>query len=181
MANTQVTLVSPWAHDGDLSSFLEANTEASRSLLCLNVTQGLEFLHKKRVVHGDLKGVNVLVDSSHRAYLADFGLSGFDDLEIVQWTTQSAEASKGGTVRYQAPELFPTEQSLVFGMRYIRIPNSFLVGLDSYAKGKIFTDKVPFYATPDHFVAFQVIKGKRPTKPASPMPNGLLETLWTFM
>jgi serine/threonine protein kinase len=52
---------------------------------------------------------NVLVDGSGRAYLADFGLSAVEDAEILHWTSQSASASTGGTVRWQAPELFEPE------------------------------------------------------------------------
>lgn len=49
--------------------------------------------------------MNVLVDASHRAYLADFGLSSVDDPNIIYWTSQSAAVSTGGTLRWRAPEL----------------------------------------------------------------------------
>ena len=49
--------------------------------------------------------MNILVDPSGRARLADFGLSAVDDRQIKHWTSQSAVGSKGGTARWQAPEL----------------------------------------------------------------------------
>ncbi len=43
----------------------------------LDIVQGCRFLHAADppVVHGDLKSMNVLVDSRFRAKVADFGLS----------------------------------------------------------------------------------------------------------
>jgi len=42
-----------------------------------DVTQGLRFLHSSKppIMHGDLKGRNILIDSRFRAKLCDFGLS----------------------------------------------------------------------------------------------------------
>lgn len=42
-----------------------------------DIARGLRFLHAAtpRVLHGDLKAQNVLVDSRFRAKVADFGLS----------------------------------------------------------------------------------------------------------
>ncbi|KAJ7142922.1 kinase-like domain-containing protein, partial [Mycena epipterygia] len=40
-----------------------------------DISRGLEYLHSRKICHGDLKGLNVLVDNSERAVLCDFGLS----------------------------------------------------------------------------------------------------------
>jgi serine/threonine protein kinase len=47
---------------------------------------------------------NVLVSRSHRAYLADFGVATI--MESSGMTYMSTDRSKG-TLRWQAPELFP--------------------------------------------------------------------------
>jgi hypothetical protein len=44
------------------------------------------------------------VDSSGRACIADFGLSSVTDTGVAYWTSHSV-GSKGGTTRWQAPEL----------------------------------------------------------------------------
>ncbi|KAG2104031.1 kinase-like domain-containing protein [Suillus discolor] len=62
---------------------------------------GLEYLHYKRVIHGDLKPTNVLIDDSWNAVLTDFGLSRV--LEASGFTTTNVKAV--GTFRYMAPEL----------------------------------------------------------------------------
>jgi len=39
------------------------------------VSKGMEYLHSKGVLHGDLKASNVLVDNRSHCVIADFGLS----------------------------------------------------------------------------------------------------------
>ena len=74
-----------------------------------DVAAGVSYLHQKAIVHGDLKGVNILVTGSGKACLADFGLSNHVDAEMLTWTSESS-ANTGGTVRWQAPELFDPEK-----------------------------------------------------------------------
>ena len=52
--------------------------------------------------------MNILVTESGKACLADFGLSNHVDAEMLTWTSESS-TNIGGTVRWQAPELFDTE------------------------------------------------------------------------
>jgi len=39
------------------------------------IAKGMEYLHSREVLHGDLKGANVLVDDKYRCVIADFGQS----------------------------------------------------------------------------------------------------------
>jgi len=68
--------------------------------LLINVIQaveGLEFLHKNNVVHGDIKPSNILIDGlNQNAKLADFGLS--------HKLTNENLKPKGLTRAYSAPE-----------------------------------------------------------------------------
>ncbi|KAJ7342844.1 hypothetical protein DFH08DRAFT_811184 [Mycena albidolilacea] len=70
----------------------------------LDVALGLQYLHEQKFVHGDLKGANILVTPSQRACIADFGLSTIAEAMTVRFTHTTATA-RGGTPRYQAPEL----------------------------------------------------------------------------
>lgn len=56
---------------------------------------------------------NILVTDSGRACVADFGLSSVSDANILNWTSHSSAASKGGSIRWQAPELFDVENDEV--------------------------------------------------------------------
>lgn len=93
----------------------------------LDIAQGLEYLHNKNIIHGDLKGVsplmqmlptkniilpfqvNILVSPSRRALLADFGLA--TTMESKPGPTSMNRTA--GTPRWQAPELFPDMDSEV--------------------------------------------------------------------
>ncbi|KAG6916004.1 hypothetical protein DXG01_008856 [Tephrocybe rancida] len=109
---TQLSFVSRWATNGNIGEYLARNPDANRILLCSDTAAGVEYLHKNDIVHGDLKGLNVLIDSSGHALLGDFGLASVTDPEILKWTAQATIASKGGTTRWQAPELHETEESV---------------------------------------------------------------------
>jgi serine/threonine protein kinase len=39
------------------------------------IAKGMEYLHSEKVLHGDLKGANVLVDDKYRCVISDFGQS----------------------------------------------------------------------------------------------------------
>uniref|UniRef100_A0A0D9XHJ0 Protein kinase domain-containing protein n=1 Tax=Leersia perrieri TaxID=77586 RepID=A0A0D9XHJ0_9ORYZ len=67
-----------------------------------DMVRGLDYLHGKRVVHGDLKGSNVLVGADGRAKLADFGCS--------KKQQQSTAAVIGGTPAFMAPEVARGEE-----------------------------------------------------------------------
>lgn len=58
-----------------------------------------------RIVHGDIKGANILVTSTGRACLADFGVAKAKESEAFIMS-QPSNAISSGTMRWQAPELF---------------------------------------------------------------------------
>lgn len=59
----------------------------------------IQYLHKKGVLHGDIKGDNILISAELCALLCDFGLSRPSDLAT------SATRRGKGTLRWMAPEL----------------------------------------------------------------------------
>ncbi|KAG6907607.1 hypothetical protein DXG01_008225 [Tephrocybe rancida] len=177
----RICLVSPWMEAGDIAQYLKYRPGADRVQLAFDVATGLSYLHRNGIIHGDLKGPNILVDDSGRARLADFGLSSISDPDILAWTSHSSAASKGGSVRWQAPELFDVENDSM-------VKNS--EASDVYAWAcvcyEIFTGNVPFYQLlRDPTITLQVKSGARPTKPPySSLPWhewGLTEPVWTLM
>ncbi|KAK9937411.1 hypothetical protein M0R45_014205 [Rubus argutus] len=58
---------------------------------------GLEYLHKKGIIHGDIKGANILVDNKGRIKLADFGVS--------KQAADSGARPTRGTPYWMAPEV----------------------------------------------------------------------------
>ncbi|MCU1605286.1 MAG: putative serine/threonine-protein kinase pknL [Modestobacter sp.] len=74
--------------------------EAPEVLAILDrVGAGLDFAHRQGFIHRDVKPANILLDTSGRAYLADFGL--------IKALTQPGASTSGelvGTPIYMAPE-----------------------------------------------------------------------------
>ena len=69
------------------------------------VLKGLVYLHNRHIVHGDIKGANILITTTGVVKLADFGCSKVLD----QLGTPSAGARRDhdrmeGTVPFMAPE-----------------------------------------------------------------------------
>ncbi|KAJ7731571.1 hypothetical protein DFH07DRAFT_755579 [Mycena maculata] len=65
------------------------------------VAKGMEYLHGKGVLHGDLKAANVLVDDRIHCLVSDFGQS---EMKSEAYRISGA-APPHGTLRWQAPEL----------------------------------------------------------------------------
>ncbi|KAF8160581.1 kinase-like domain-containing protein [Mycena galopus ATCC 62051] len=62
--------------------FIGIDRETFAPSVCMlsEIAQGLQYLHSQRVVHGDLRGTNILITNEFSACLADFGLSSFSDV-----------------------------------------------------------------------------------------------------
>jgi class 3 adenylate cyclase len=96
-------LVMEYMEMGSLYDILHNETMVLEGELVLpilrDVTQGMRFLHaaSPQVIHGDLKALNVLVDSKFRAKVCDFGLSGKEHMGVT------------GTPLWMAPELLRGE------------------------------------------------------------------------
>ncbi|KAG8717305.1 hypothetical protein FRC09_014477 [Ceratobasidium sp. 395] len=69
----RLSTVSPWMENGTLPEYVAKNPSADRLELCRQVASGLAYLHECEMIHGDLKGANVLVSRTGVAKLADFG------------------------------------------------------------------------------------------------------------
>lgn len=69
------------------------------------IAEGLKYMHAEGVVHGDLRGKNIFIDSKNdptcdTVVIADFGLSIY-----VESISKAFESTRAGNVRYCAPEL----------------------------------------------------------------------------
>ncbi|KAG2126827.1 kinase-like domain-containing protein [Suillus clintonianus] len=97
-------LVSPWMKNGSLTSYLSARNQtlpsATKFRLLSHVAAGLHFLHSNDIIHGNLSSNNVLIDDSHTALLADYGLS-----SVVSTCGELFQSYNCGALRWTAPEL----------------------------------------------------------------------------
>ncbi|KAJ7768220.1 kinase-like domain-containing protein [Mycena metata] len=168
--DTRLCLVSPWMENGNIMQFLKR--EPIMMIMMLDVALGLQYLHEHKVIHGDLKAINVLVTPSRRACICDFGLSSIVN-EITLRLTQSTSVAQKGTPRYYAPELLRPQGKKSFAS-------------DVYAFAcvcyEILTEKLPFYEEKnDMVVMFQVLAHGRPSRPTWCTGTPQLDNLWDLL
>ncbi|KAJ7464304.1 kinase-like domain-containing protein [Mycena galericulata] len=165
-------LVSPWMDNGHVVAFLKKELHDTDYLLSiiLDVALGLKELHDQGIVHGDLTGTNILVAPSHRACIADFGLSSIiTAISSVELPHSSRRPH--GTIRYQAPELFQGKYNDLCS--------------DIYALGcvifELVTGEPPFPGLGDGAVIKAVVEGHRPSRPESWLGTPPLDSLWNLL
>ncbi|KAF9259367.1 kinase-like protein [Marasmius fiardii PR-910] len=189
----KLCLLAPWMVNGRITKFLEVNPNHDKLRVISEIMGAIAYLHFHNIIHGDIKGANVLVDEQGKCYLADFGLA------IASMTTtllSSTTAGVGkGTTRWMAPELFPSAESKVDSTNPPDLnssknskPDIIKPARDIYAFActvyEIIAGKIPFaHLKVDMQVIFQVLKGERPNHPAEDVwcPDSiwaLIEQCW---
>ncbi|QRV84708.1 Vegetative incompatibility protein HET-E-1 [Ceratobasidium sp. AG-Ba] len=168
----QIGMVSEWEVHGDLSNYLAAHPNGDRCHICAQVSSGISYLHHAGVVHGDLKGANVLIGRYGVPRLVDFGSATLEEYTLG-FSTSTTKATF--SLRWAAPEVMQG-QTKASAMA------------DIYALGmtilEIITGKVPFFDKGDTAVMCIVLFEKsHPTRPDKSISknseNG--ERLWTLL
>lgn len=170
----RLRLVSAWMPGGCVREYIKGNPNSNRQSLIMNVALGLEYLHCYRVVHGDLKGDNILIDSNGRARLADFGLACVmysEDTLNTRTTTP-----EGQTERWAAPEVLEPDKFGVPGVIFESDIHSFgMVMLE------IFSGEIPYVdiLRPTN-VRAKIVNGDRPSRPNA-TDIGLSDEVWKLI
>ncbi|KAI6112193.1 kinase-like domain-containing protein, partial [Pisolithus croceorrhizus] len=66
-----VSMVTEWMERGNAHRYVQNMAVDPRPLL-LDIARGLNYLHDLGIVHGDVKGENVLISRGGRALITDF-------------------------------------------------------------------------------------------------------------
>jgi len=141
--------------NGVVCAYLEKHEkkDVDRRALVVGVAHGLEYLHSKGVIHGDIKGSNVLISDDGSPRLCDFGQSKL--VEISGFTATKL----AGSARYQAPELLPPDESTPKLTLETDIYGFSMTSLE------ILSGKKPFFhLSQDSSVIFQIQMGNRPKR-----------------
>lgn len=77
-----------------------SDDEIYKTELCMQMCEGIAYMHEKGVYHRDIKPQNILVKNDV-VKVADFGLSRFDNRDT---TTLTATSEVAGTTWYRPPE-----------------------------------------------------------------------------
>ncbi|KDQ16384.1 hypothetical protein BOTBODRAFT_94587, partial [Botryobasidium botryosum FD-172 SS1] len=171
-------LVSPWMENGHVLDFVQKNPNVDRLRLLAQVADGLRYLHSfqpRPVIHGDLRGPNILISSSGNACITDFGLS---ELKTDTYETNySTPFITAGHPRWQAPEIVRAENKEE--ARRNTTTDVFAFGRVSL---EMFTGRVPFF---DLAYDAAVITKVQSSDPFPRRPgdeaSGLDDTIWQLM
>ncbi|KAH8832216.1 kinase-like domain-containing protein [Flagelloscypha sp. PMI_526] len=170
-------LISPLLVNGNVRSFLESNPHHDRLKVLLDIAKGIGYLHEYHppIIHGDIRGANVLVKDNLECCLGDLGLSLIAESGGLDTTSRNTQ---GGACRWMAPELLNSEFSL---------PNPDRRKRDIYAFGctclEICANEAPFSTQPlDYMVCLDVMQGRRPPRPSRDQVSdqlwSLIESCW---
>ncbi|CEL60506.1 Putative serine/threonine-protein kinase/receptor R831 OS=Acanthamoeba polyphaga mimivirus GN=MIMI_R831 PE=4 SV=2 [Rhizoctonia solani AG-1 IB] len=163
-------MISRWEQNGNMIRYLARHPSADRCALSTSICAGLTYLHDSNIVHGDLKGANVLIDRHGVPMLTDFGSASLQDatLQFTATTTRS-----GFSTRWTAPEILDEGRHSALG--------------DVYSLGmtilEAFTGSVPFPEKPEKSLLLHIVTRKNsPTRPeAIPARSECGDQLWLLL
>ena len=128
-----------------------------RSIIAVDVANGLVYLHSQGIIHRDMKTLNVLLDKNLRAKICDFGM--------VKTRSSSSQPMTGliGTAHWMAPEVLMSKP--IYDEK-----------VDVYSFGiilwELLTGQVPYGNMSTAKIAISVVeKGLRPEIPENTPPG----------
>ncbi|KAI0081482.1 kinase-like protein [Panus rudis PR-1116 ss-1] len=168
-------MVSPYMSKGNVHDAMAMLYKENRTIpydrWLLQIAYGLEYLHKEGIVHGDVRGANVLIDDDARCRLSDFGLAFFEDASLASFGSQF-----GGAARWLAPELLRGDHDLE--------KPTYACDVFSFARVciEIYTRVHPFSYIPNHHkVIVRVLHGEHPKRPTADTGRAMSDDLWNLV
>ncbi|KAF9644350.1 kinase-like protein [Thelephora ganbajun] len=185
----QLAMISEWMDHGNINEFVERYEGVNRVQLVTDAATGLEYMHGFHMVHGDLKGANILINKSFRACLADFGLSTVVGTEHRAATNPSlvSVASKislmsfaaGGTIRWMSPELLDPDRFGNTDCRPTKQSDCYALGMVVY---EVLCGNAPYWEIENELIVMNTItNGGRPQKPEAAESLGFTNELWRIV
>ncbi|KAF8956482.1 kinase-like domain-containing protein [Flammula alnicola] len=164
-------LVMPLIEHGNARDFIDNNPDCNRLKIIHQASLGLTYLHSQKVIHGDLKAVNVLIDEGERAMLCDFGLARIK-ADVNSRVTTTENNLLLGSQNWMAPELFEG--------RLLRFPcDIYSFAMTAY---EIFTHEIPFgNVSPAHLSKLVVKRNARPDRPSSDEAPQMTNAIWDII
>ncbi|KAG9080510.1 hypothetical protein FRC06_006494, partial [Ceratobasidium sp. 370] len=161
----QVGMVSLWLERGSLPSYMGQTPEFDRCKMSTDIAHGLAYLHLIGIIHGDLKGLNVLISDDGVPMLTDFGNAVLQDCTLnFTTTTQKNSLSP----RWAAPELLDDR-----GGTYSAAADVYALGMGNRRlKQETFTGQVPYFGKSEFGVLSAVtIRKEVPARPEEQIPS----------
>ncbi|CAE6495549.1 unnamed protein product [Rhizoctonia solani] len=167
----RIGMVAPWMAHGNLPRYLEDTPGADRFKMCIQICEGLAYLHQIRIIHCDLKGANVLVSDEGFPVLTDFGNSSLVDRTLGFTQTTGTPSF---TVRWSAAEIFEENAS------HTEASDVYALGMTIY---ETMAGKIPYKGKNDTVVFILVAVKKEFPEQLQAMPNdgGRTDMLWKLL
>jgi len=158
-------VVIPLMKNGNLINYIEDKEKLSLLNLLeilIGISSGMEYLHAKNVVHGDLMARNILLDEHLQPHICDFGFS-----KCRAVVDHHSKMKRLDSLRWTANEV---HESFV----YTKKSDVYSFAMLCY---ELFTwGSVPFQNLSERFLSEAVIAGKRPE-----YPEGCPMAIWKLM
>jgi serine/threonine protein kinase len=157
-------LILPFYPKGNVVDYVRKADDEAKLDMVRQISRGLEYLHDHFVVHGDLRGANILVDHQGCARICDYGLA------FIIEPSEFTSIKTAGACRWTAPEIMNPAENTQNNTDATDSPPLFTQKSDIYAFGmtviEIFTGNIPFSRKKnDSSVIFFVLDGGRPELP----------------
>ncbi|KZP24577.1 kinase-like protein [Athelia psychrophila] len=168
-------MVSPWQVNGTAISYVKRYPQVDYRDIIRKIGAGISILHSMQppIVHGDIKGANIVINSFGDPLIADFGVSRI--VEDITGVPFSQSNGVSDSYRWFAPEL-------CIG------PGSLSISSDVYAYAmtmlELLTNQQPYaYIKHTTEVVIKSAMGARPRRPTDPqvIARGLDDSLWQLM
>ncbi|KAF9644327.1 kinase-like protein [Thelephora ganbajun] len=174
MIKNQFVMVSEWMKNGNINEFVKKNPNANRLELLGDATRGLIYMHDQGIIHGNLRGANILINNNSRGCLADFGL-----LTIISDEPTVAFTAVGATTfQWTSPELLVPDQ---FGLKEsnpTKASDCYALGMVIY---EVLSGQTPFVQYPSFTVVLRVLEGERPARPQETQDARFTDNIWKIL
>lgn len=177
--NGTFSLISEFMVNGNIMDYIRVN-KANRIRLLEDVTKGLRYLHRCEIIHGDLKGNNILIKNGKppQACISDFGFSTV--AHTASFAMPASVDEQKGTWSHMAPELLlPTKFGSQSG-RPSKQGDVYAFGMVVY---EVLTGRTPFAGEGRWMaeIVMHIAEGKRPGKPENAEDIGFGRGTWELV
>jgi len=173
MCDRHFVMVSEWMGNGNINEFIKANQDANRFELLKDISRGLIYMHNREMMHGDLKGANILIDQNGHACLADFGL--ITVISDPKYATAPSTKKNAGTVSHMSPELLHPQGYNLEGSQPTKESDYYALGMVIF---EVLSGQHPFADDQWFVIMLKVTQGKHPERPENPL---FTDDLWKIL
>ncbi|KAJ1310557.1 hypothetical protein OPQ81_007287 [Rhizoctonia solani] len=170
----QIAMASPWMEHGTLGSFISRHPQIDRYALSAQIADGVAYLHSKNIVHGDIKGTNILISKDYTPKITDFGTATLREYTL-RFTASDTTSKPGMSLRWTAPEILEETTGTSFEG-------------DIYALGmtilEAITGEVPYFETVNESaLVLKIARQEHPVRPEAkiPLDDEKPNLLWSLL